>query len=344
MLLVQKTRVMKGRTVNPFSLSVIIPTKFRPDDIEQTVKTIFGQTVPPTQVIVIDQSDSDENRRRVEKLYANLVGELRSNIKLSYIHDTSIVGPIIARNRGMDVAEGGIWAFFDDDVSLEPEYLQEVQAVYARYPAVAGVSGIFTNYQPPSYFRRVWNLIFACGPFHDERQPLYWRAERLRNSPPVVVKKFTGACMSFRAEAVRHIRFDENLPTTMEEDIDLCLRVGGPLVIAPRARLFHKRSSPGRSTQHYLKWEARTSHHLYRKYWSHELYNRFCFWWLNFGYALMATLGSLKRASAEPWQAFSEGAAEGKRIARLSAPGRKPLGAPNPLTEPHSTIDRYPDS
>src|SRR5947209_13830564 len=104
--------------MNPVSLSVIIPTKFRPDDIEQTVKTIFGQTVAPTQVIVIDQSDSHENRDRVERLHANLADQLRSSVKLSYIHDSSIIGPIIARNRGMDAAEGEIWAFFDDDVYL----------------------------------------------------------------------------------------------------------------------------------------------------------------------------------------------------------------------------------
>jgi GT2 family glycosyltransferase len=133
-----------------------------------------------------------------------------------------------------------------------------------------------------------------------------------------MVKKFTGACMSFHSKAVRDLRFDENLPTTMEEDVDFCLRVPGMLVIAPRARLFHKRSIPGRSAQHHLKWEARTAQYLYRRHWNHNLYDCLCFGWLRVGHALMATVGCLRHGSWEPWRALLEGIAEGKRVSDLA--------------------------
>ena len=264
----------------------------------------------------MDQSDRFENRDRIEKLYAGLPQHIRESLKLSYLHDSTIVGPIVARNRGMMVAEEEIFAFFDDDVCLEPTYLEELIAVYNRDHGLGGVSGIITNYQRPSWTQRLWAAGFVRGNFHDERQPVYWKANQIRESKPVRVRKFTGACMSFRAEIARGHWFDENLPNTFEEDWDFCVGLGPStrLVIAPRARLLHKRSAPGRSSQHHLRNEARSTHYLYRKHWSRGFNNLLSFWWINLGYGLMATVGSLRRGSLEPWRSLLAGAREAKLI------------------------------
>ena len=314
------------KTASP-TVSAIIPSKYRPADLEKTVQSLFQQTVLPSQLIIVDQNNTSENRERIEKLYAGLPQPTRESLKLSYLHDSAIIGPIVARNRGMMVAEGEILAFFDDDVCLEPTYLEELVAVYNRNPELGGVSGIITNYQSPSWAQRIWATVFTCGNFHDERQPVYWKANRIRESEPVRVRKFTGACMSFRAEVARGHWFDENLPSTFEEDWDFCVNLGPStrLVIAPRARLFHVRSAPGRASQHHLHNEARSTHYLYRKHWSRGLSNLLSFWWINLGYGLMATVGSVRRASLLPWQAFLSGAAEGKLLARKFSGGT--LGA-----------------
>lgn len=122
--------------------------------------------------------------------------------------------------------------------------------------------------------------------------------------------------MSFRAESIRKLHFDENLPTTMEEDVDFCAQISGALVIAPRARLFHKRSLAGRSQDHHLRWEARASQYLYRKHWKHGIWNRLCFVWINVGYALMATSGMFRGSSTLPWRALIMGSRQGRELAR----------------------------
>src|SRR5712664_1138541 len=97
------------------SLSIIIPTKDRPNDLEATVESIFRQSLPTTQLFIVDQSQSNESQSLVTKQYAEAPFPLRERVQLRYLHDPSIPGGGVARNRGMEIAEGEIWLFLDDD-------------------------------------------------------------------------------------------------------------------------------------------------------------------------------------------------------------------------------------
>jgi len=256
-------------------------------------------------------------------MFASAPERAGSTLDLIYIHDPFIVGPAVARNRAMDAAKGEVWLFLDDDVTLEPNFIAELQAVYLSHPVAVGVSGIITNYAPPGILHRLWNAIFFRGPFRDERQPIYWRAEQLRQSQPLPVTKFTGACMSFRASAIRGQRFDEALQSAYEEDIEFCLRIEPRplLVIAPGARLAHHKSTSGRSVEHHLKRETRAAYYLYRKYWQAGFKNHLCFAWVNVGYALIATLASVFRFTLNPWRAVFSGMREAKLNLSRSSSG-----------------------
>jgi len=235
---------------------------------------------------------------------------IQETLKLCHIWDSNIPGGAVARNRAMEIADGDIWVFLDDDVYLESDFLEQIVAVYLRHPQVSGVSGMITNYCRPSWTSRCWSWVFARGPFHDERQPIYWQTDALRYAEPIPVNKFTGACMSFLAELIRKHRFDENLRgLSVGEDIDFCLRLkpGKILVIAPRARLIHKQSPLERSRKHWLKREVQAAFYLYTRNWNKGVKNKLFFTWLIVGYAFLATIASLRRRSVEPWRAFLEG-------------------------------------
>ena len=124
-------------TVMPQALprvSVIIPTKNRPSDLELVVKTIFKQSVTPQELIIVDQSESDDAKEQVEKEYAAASRAIRDCLKLCYFRDESIMGVNDARNRAMEIATGDVWLFLDDDVELEPTFLEELLVVYLRFP------------------------------------------------------------------------------------------------------------------------------------------------------------------------------------------------------------------
>lgn len=285
-------------------ISVIIPTKNRADDLRHTLDSLIVQTRRPDEVLVVDQGASPA---------------LQSSdfpLPLTYIYAPLVSGAAVARNVAMDRATGDIWLFLDDDVILEPEYVEELLRAYS--PEVTGVSGMITNYSLPALSRRLFETAFVRGAFHDDRQRIYWHAHRLRRHAPQQVKQFTGAVMSFRAAAVRALRFDPNLTGgSLAEDIDLCARLprGTILLIAPKARLFHKRSIVGRAKAHWLDEHAQSSTYMRVRNWNRGLGDDLSFAWLQIGYAVMAAIGSLKRGSLEPLRAWRQGKARGRSLA-----------------------------
>jgi len=303
-------------TVSTPAVSVIIPTLNRPSELARAIESLLRQTLLPSEVIVIDQSRDDLSRREVDRLFGDAPQLAREAIKGVCVHDPRINGAAEARGRGMDLAHGDIWLFVDDDVVLEPDFLERLIEVHIRNPDAVGVSGVVTNYSPPGFIYRGWNLIFARGPFFDERQPVYWSAERLRDAEPIRVRMFTGAMMSFRASAIRGLRFDPNLTGgSLAEDADFTLRLsetGKVLLLAPSARLEHRRSDVGRAQDHWLRAHAQANYYLYYRHWKRSVQSRACFVWLNIGYALAVLFSCAKRRSSAPYASF----AAGVRLAR----------------------------
>lgn len=301
---------------NEPSVCVIIPTKNRASDLAIAVRSLLGQTLLPEQVVIVDQSSDDSGFEQVKTGFATAPG-----VRLDYIRDTSLNGAAAARNRAMESATGEIWLFLDDDVVLEPEFIERLLEVYRNSRQTGGVSGIITNYRPGPLSQRLWAALFLRGPFRDERQPIYWAADQLRNSEPLPVRQFTGASMSFRASTIRAFRFDSNHPGALAEDTDFCWRLptGTRLVIAPGARLAHNRSPQGRARDHWLRAHAQGFYYLYERNLKHRIRNRIFFAWLNLGYAIALGATCAKRRSLEGWRALRAGRSAGRAYAN---PGR----------------------
>lgn len=303
------------RETNRLTVSVIIPTKNRANDLVNTIESLAGQTVIPSELIIIDQSGSNEGKDRVFELLERR-RESVAGMNVIYCHDTAIRSGAEARNRAMDLAKSQILLFLDDDVELESRFIEELVNAYHERPDAAGVSGIVTNYKPPRRLMRVWITLFERGVFRDDRRNIYWNAAQLRESAPIRVSRFTGALMSFRAGAVRSHRFDANLIGVSDgEDVDFCVRLGrdAVLLIAPKVRLEHHHSRSERLQDHWVRRRARATTFLYHKNWKNDGRSRLYYWWLSFGYALVASAASCLRCSLSPWQALLLGFREGKR-------------------------------
>lgn len=286
------------------TISVIIPTKNRAGDLRRALESVLTQTHRPDEIVIIDQSS------------VPVLDSKDIPIPAVYIHDPKLSGLTHARNVAMERARGDIWLFLDDDVILEPDFVKELLAGYS--PGVAGVSGVITNYSRPGRMRRLFETVFVNGPFRDERQPVYWRANTGRAGIPQRVKELGGGLMSFRSECVRHMHFDTNLTGgCLAEDIDFCARLprNSVLLITPNARLVHRRSEVGRVSAHWLDAHSQSSSYMRNRHWHRGLKDDASFAWLQVGYVVMAALGSLKRGSLAPFRAWRVGAARGKSLA-----------------------------
>ena len=302
------------------SLSVIIPTLNRAADLSRTLPTLLTQTVVPDEVIIVDQTEDDSSKKVVDEFLAEAAAQCGDALRLIYVHHPGLLGVGVARNIAIEHATGGILVFLDDDVLLEPDFLAELLAVYQQDASVGGVSGVVTNYPLPSRRARLLYRLFWIGPFHDDRQPIYWNCEKLRHSGPFPTRKFGGGLMSLRREALDGERFDAKCKKTANEDVELSWRVSErwPLVITPRARLVHVRTDLGRPRDHWLTYAVKCDYCGYFRLWNRGIKNRLCFVWLNFGYMLLATASSAKRLSLGPWRAFIEGIRLGREQVKLS--------------------------
>jgi GT2 family glycosyltransferase len=226
------------------TVSAIVPTKNRPALLAVAVRALLAQTMPVDELIVVDQSGDDLGARRVSAMVAELPAARRP--RLEYLLDSTITGAAGARNAGLDRATGDILLCCDDDVVSDPRVVERLLAHYRLDPACAGLAPVITNYPPPSRLRRLHHRLFYVGPFHDERQPVYWFWRRYPEATRVPVRMFTGAMMSFRRSALGSVRHDPRYcGASIGEDIDLCWslwRRGARLAIATDARIVHNRA------------------------------------------------------------------------------------------------------
>lgn len=314
----QRTALKKDASPRQgLSVAVVIPTKNRPDDLDITIQTLLAQTVLPQQVIIVDQSADEESKLRVKARFAAVLPTLAEAIELRYVHDVTITGLTAARNRALAEGRADTVLFLDDDVVLEENFIEEIVNVYSQYPNATGVSGVVVNYSPPPLLLRYWTRLFSRGPFHDDRQPIYWNFRDLLHHAPLRVTRFGGGLMSFRMAAIAGVRFDENLSGACAgEDVDFCMRLpsSAVLLIAPKARLIHKQTPVARSDSHWLYLHARTNWYLYRKNWSGGIFNRLCCAWLNIGYGLAAVVSSVHRRSAFPLKHLVEAVHDSRKL------------------------------
>lgn len=98
------------------NISVIIPVKNRADLLSITLENVLEQTLPPYEIIVVDDHSTDAINK-VKMKYAERVIFLNSKGN----------GPGAARNTGLHVATGNAIQFFDSDDLMTKNKLQ-VQA------------------------------------------------------------------------------------------------------------------------------------------------------------------------------------------------------------------------
>ena len=247
------------------SVSIVVPSKNRPAEIQRMLDSVLAQATMPIEVIVVDQSTP---AYRIEPFAGLLL-----------LHDPSIAGLTAARNRGAELARGDIVLFLDDDVVLESDCVAEVSRAFAERPELVGAQCTIHNpwTDAPLSLYDISTRIFEHG-FFDSR-PKRRRGES-------VPRLIDGLASAYRRELLREECFDEALPGySLAEDWDLTKRAArrGALTIVPAARVRHEHSSANRhDAAAYMQLRRRNILYLYDKLEaSRDLRNRMWkHWWI----------------------------------------------------------------
>jgi len=105
------------------NVSVLIPAFNAESTIEATLTSVLNQTLPPEEIIVMDDGSTDGTAAAVEA-FAPRVKLLREANK----------GVVEARNALFQVAKGDLIAFLDHDDLWHPKYLDVQDRMYRCYP------------------------------------------------------------------------------------------------------------------------------------------------------------------------------------------------------------------
>ncbi|MBI4021208.1 MAG: glycosyltransferase [Candidatus Aenigmarchaeota archaeon] len=123
-------------------ISVIIPAHNRPQELARVLQALREQTVPPGEVVVVDDS------------VPPLAPEAFPGLRVVQLPPTS---HSVARNKGVAAARGDIIAFTDDDCVPARDWIERLTARF-RDPAVIGVEGKTTADRMGPGFHATENL------------------------------------------------------------------------------------------------------------------------------------------------------------------------------------------
>jgi glucosyl-dolichyl phosphate glucuronosyltransferase len=117
-------------------VSIVISTLDRQQEVVRAIRSILEQGVDPAryEIVVIDNGSKDRTREVVAEIVAQ-----HSNVR--YFHEPRM-GLSIARNRGTVESRAPIIAFFDDDGTAEPGWLQSMLQVFLDDPSAGAAGGL----------------------------------------------------------------------------------------------------------------------------------------------------------------------------------------------------------
>lgn len=118
--------------MQPGSVTVIIPCFNCQSTIAETLASIATQTLPPEQVILVDDGSSDDTWDVLHGLKASDYPEI---IILSHPHRLNY-GSSMARRLALDHASGEFIAFLDADDVFAPTKLERQVAAFRQYPEI----------------------------------------------------------------------------------------------------------------------------------------------------------------------------------------------------------------
>lgn len=156
------------------SISVVVATYKRPDLIGSCLDALGSQTLPPLEVIVVDQSPDTRTRE--------VVASRSIHAPIRYLH-SDVAGVSLARNTGFRAAQGAVVAITDDDALPEPAWLEALLRAFAASSPRPGLVGgrilpLWEGERPPwfpaarEYLLPIFDLEGELRPFPEGSLPM----------------------------------------------------------------------------------------------------------------------------------------------------------------------------
>jgi glycosyltransferase involved in cell wall biosynthesis len=190
-------------------VSAIIPTYNRREQLFRAIESVFMQTLPVAEVIVVDDGSTDGTAEAVEQRYG---------ARIRFFRQTN-AGVSAARNRGIQESRGDWIGLLDSDDWWHPEKLKRQFMAIESFGDTSGLCFTDNLYggNPQMLFSRFEEVAFRDAPPMGVLDQTAWRI--LAGREPF----FTSSFLIRRSVFDEIDGFDEML--TLREDTDVAFRL-----------------------------------------------------------------------------------------------------------------------
>jgi cellulose synthase/poly-beta-1,6-N-acetylglucosamine synthase-like glycosyltransferase len=302
-------------------VTVLVPTYRRPEDLVRCLAALKRQCRAADEVVVVVRADD-----LVTQVCLNDPA-VKGTLPLS-IAVVETPGQVAALNHGLDAAVGDVIAITDDDAAPRQDWVERIAAAFEHDVCLGALGG------------RDW--MHVKGRVLDGERPL---VGKVRPSGKIVgnhhlgvggareVDLLKGANMSYRRNAIRHIRFDARLRgvgAQVHNDMDFSMRVknaGWKVVYDPQVAVDHfpgERFDDDRRDAQSMMAVRNAAYNLHLILHEHlpPLRREVAWWWYalvgtkaypGLAQVLVAFLSKQGRVRFSRWRAARTGANEARR-------------------------------
>lgn len=229
-----------GEAQRPLA-TVVICTRDRPDSVVVALRGLAALRYSPVEVVVVDNAPSSDATMNA------VLAEFGDDPRFRYVREPR-PGLSCARNRGVAEATGEIIAFTDDDVIIDPRWLDGIIRGFQAVPGVGCVTGLIATAEIENEAQLYFHLRAGWGMLCERR--IFDLDEHRDNSAlyPYSAGIFgAGANFAVSRGVFKEVGgFDEALgagtPSGGGEDLNMFVRVilgGYRLVYEPSAIVSH---------------------------------------------------------------------------------------------------------
>lgn len=223
----QKSQPVRGNTTK--TVSIVIPTFYRYEALENTVADLLRQTVPPKQIVVVDNTRR-ANRRQPSNFLSTAETEC---VYISSAYEGRVNA---ARNEGLRRITTDYVILFDDDMEINKDCIEKFLEVHDEgWDAVTGTiieDGVLLEQQREAN-RPLWSVL------------RHWHGDT-RGHTIALPSGF----VSLRMDVIRKLGFLDEAFIYNYDDYDLGYRIwqAGCMVIHdPRVTCHHLKLQSGGS-------------------------------------------------------------------------------------------------
>lgn len=213
-------------------ISVIIVTRNSERFILKNLRSLYGQTLLPGEIIVVDNGSTDSTITSVEKEFPG-VNIVKNNKNLHYAKSVNI---------GIEKAAGDLFIVLNDDIELESDFLHRICRRYeeaGNRDNIAAISPVIRFNKLRSFINSVGNIVLKNN----------WGADNFMGAVDLGQFKEISSLGSVCFGAVALTRRGWETVGPMDsgfkfyDDADWCFRAhlqGLKILFAPRAAAYHE--------------------------------------------------------------------------------------------------------